>query len=223
MAFNEFSMKVGNSTESGFSLGRVPVREEELNILVGLGGSGVDMLREAKGLISRMCCDDNNRRKAPKRVVYLGIDSDNAYLDQSWQCFDGRTVKLRRENPGSEQFPIANFDIARFLAPENRAVNTAQYPYIFEWLDPELWNYFCGDSFGAGGIPQLGRLYLFKNIDMIAERLRALISAAQNDETIRQCNVFLFSGVSGGTGGGAYLDMAYALRQIVKMLPQLIG
>ena len=216
MAFNESAMRLEATADSGFSLSRVPVREKTINILVGLGGSGVDMLREAKGLINRVCCDDKNKRKPPKRVVYLGIDTDAAYLDGSWICSDGREAKLRKESPCSEQINFSSVDLMTFLDPANLDMYRSKYPYMFEWLNPSIKKKLVGGDTGACGVPQAGRAYLFLNLANIRNRLTELIEAARAGETVTSYNVFLLSGVSGGTGCGTYQDMAYALRKMVR-------
>lgn len=218
MSFNEATMKLEAAVDSGFSLSRVPVQQNIINILVGLGGSGVDMLREAKGLINRVCCDDNDRRRPPKRVVYLGIDTDTSYLDSPWICSNGREARLRKENPGSEQVNFENIHLPTFLDPANLDVSRRQYPYIFDWLNPEIRGSITGGDSGASGVPQAGRAYLFLNLPNIQNRLTELINTARSGETITGYNVFLMSGVSGGTGCGTYQDMAYALRKMVRDL-----
>ena len=204
---------------SGLGLSRVPTEPGTLQILVGLGGSGCDMLREAKGLINRICKDDIDKRENAKRVIYLGIDtdgSDSGPLKSEWECIDGNRVSLNSAAPDEEYFVLNNASIATMMDPSNFQTNSNSYPHVMQWLDLDAKNNLQAGQTGACGVRQAGRLCLFMSVRDLLNKLSSAINTAKLGQTITKANVFLLSGTSGGTGSGTFLDMAYILREKVR-------
>jgi len=97
MAYAFERLRPGAAQTPGVPWEKSPVRDGTIHLLVGLGGSGLDLLREAKGLIQRLCHGDQGRDSEPERVVVLGIDTDSADLGGSWICADGTQVCLTEQ------------------------------------------------------------------------------------------------------------------------------
>lgn len=98
---------------------------------------------------------------------------------------------------------------------------------LMRWLD-RRWLYGIPRSLLTGGLRPFGRLALIDNMGEVLERLRdalALISseeaqvasAAATGLALREQapRVFLVASISGGTGSGMALDLAYAIRQVL--------
>ena len=52
------------------SILKQPAAQGEVHLVISLGGSGADMLREVKGLINRNLCADHDKNMAPERVAF---------------------------------------------------------------------------------------------------------------------------------------------------------
>ena len=74
-AMEEIQNRAVNGGESGISLSKVQTTPEVGNLVISLGGSGADMLRETKGLINQNCSSDKDKHVAPNRVTYLAFDT----------------------------------------------------------------------------------------------------------------------------------------------------
>lgn len=85
----------------------------------------------------------------------------------------------------------------------------------WQWFDDDV-NQVAGSK-GAGGIRQIGRMLLMNNIAKVINSVSGKIDLlTQNNPDIERLLVYVFSGISGGTGAGTFLDMAYILRKIAK-------
>ena len=60
---------------------KVPAQKKVYSLVVGAGGTGLDVLLETKGLINKTCCLDKDHKSSPTdHVRYLAFDTDNASL-----------------------------------------------------------------------------------------------------------------------------------------------
>lgn len=213
-----YALDMRTGKNSGFGQIRVPTDPHTLHILVGLGGCGCDMLKEAKALIEKTCCSDIDPHADPERIVYLGIDtdcSDYGSLKSSWTSGDGIQVRLK---PDTECLELDNSVLPDMLDPTRYTRNCAHYPHIMDWLDLDIRNILPVGRTGAAGIRQAGRICLFRSMDTLLHRISNLYRAVRVNQHITNINVFLLTGVSGGTGGGIFLDMAYILRHSLQQL-----
>lgn len=109
-----------------------------------------------------------------------------------------------------------------------------QYQTLLRWLD-RRWLYNVPRSLLTEGARPLGRLALVDNAAEILSRLREAVAGLTSDPaqiaaaqaagvSLRNASpqVFLVASVSGGTGGGMVIGLAYAVQQILAEL-QLPG
>ena len=92
----------------------------------------------------------------------------------------------------------------------------------------------------ANGVRAFGRLALFDNYRLVAQRVRQEIETFLNDESIIKADkstglglrtnrprAYVVAGLAGGTGSGMFLDLAYLirheLRQVGYFKPEVIG
>lgn len=183
-------------------------------LVIGLGGTGVTALSKVKNAVYRrfnLPCDSatGHIKDKPENIEYLGLDTDE-HIVYDEDKNSGRSVEL---NTSTEFLRIYTPAVPRMLA------NRAGLPHtITEWLSPNL----SPNDFeqGANGIRQMGRLALFLRItdvvNMIERKLNSVLQGKKGN-----LYVFILSGISGGTGGGTFIDIPYIIRCVAQQLGAL--
>jgi len=183
-------------------------------LVIGLGGTGVTALSKVKNAVYRRFnlprdSANGHYKDKPENIEYLGLDPDEhiVYDDDK---NSGRSIEL---NTSTEFLRICTPAVPRMLA------NRAGLPRtITDWLSPNL----SPNDFdqGANGIRQMGRLALFLRItdvvNMIERKLNSVLQGKKGN-----LYVFILSGVSGGTGGGTFIDIPYIVRCVAQQLGAL--
>ncbi|MCD7820456.1 MAG: tubulin-like doman-containing protein, partial [Lachnospiraceae bacterium] len=176
-------------------------------LIIGLGGSGMDSLLATKKLIydiiQREKKLDGKYADKPRNIEYLGIDTDQSYLNKSYQG-----IRLNK-NAG---------EVKIYTMPNVQPV--LQHPellpeYVNRWLDTSLEN----DSVinGAGAVRQLGRLLLMQNIsDVISVLEEKIKKVTVGFDTKTPLYVFIIAGISGGTGSGTFIDIPYLVQAVAS-------
>jgi hypothetical protein len=174
-------------------------------LIIGLGGTGIDALLKVKYQMSRrfVLPEDpvtNKKMEKPNTIEFLALDTDVASLSKS-----EFGIKL---NERSEFHALTHAGIGRYIKERNQVPS-----YITDWLSPELT--LSDGTNGAEGFRQAGRLLLFLKLSSIIESITRKINSliTGNDKKLY---VFILSGISGGTGSGTFLDIAYIIRQILE-------
>ncbi|MED4228515.1 tubulin-like doman-containing protein [Neobacillus cucumis] len=174
-------------------------------LVIGLGGTGIDALLRLKYQVNRrfkLPQDPLSKKKKekPNNIEFLAFET-NEY-DRN------KTYKGIGLDPNKEFVLLSNPEIGGLL--QNRSTLE---PYIREWLSPEL---LISDGIsGASGVRQAGRLLLFTKINQVIQTMERKIEAIL-EGTNKRLYVFLLTGLSGGTGSGCYLDIAYITRGIME-------
>jgi hypothetical protein len=101
---------------------------------------------------------------------------------------------------------------------------------LLEWLS-RRWLYNIPRSLQTEGLRPLGRLAFVDHAPELLERIREALQQAVADESIQAstestglpfqagaCRVVLVGSISGGTGGGMIIDLAYAARHLLGEL-----
>lgn len=179
-------------------------------LIIGLGGTGIDAMLRLKYQISkRFVLEEdiisNTRKDKPRKVEFLGFETNQKEKTKRYPATGG--VGL---DPQSELVMLSNAEIRSIL--NDRAILD---DCIKEWLAPELSSESGAD--GAGGVRQIGRLLLFTKINEIVDCIEKKIRLLQED-TDQPLHVFILSGLSGGTGGGTFIDIAYIVRGIMHSI-----
>ena len=172
-------------------------------LIIGLGGTGSDALLTIMDKFKQrfiLPTDANGETlNAPERTAYLAFDTDKTEMESR----KIGTSSFRQENI----FPLQ--------IPERLGVGTIP-AYITDWWDPKLTGYQIKN--GAGGIRQVGRFVLFHNVDGIVRKLETTIKdliSLEKDKSMGTLEIVLTTGISGGTGSGTFLDMAYLIRYVM--------
>ena len=177
-------------------------------LIIGLGGTGIDaMLRLKYQINKRFILEEdtisNTRKDKPKKVEFLGFETNQGEKNKRYPGHGG--VGL---DPQSELVMLSNAEI-RSILKDRKILDDC----IKEWLSPELSSESGTD--GAGGVRQVGRLLLFTKINEIVDCIEKKIRLLQEDKE-ETLHVFILSGLSGGTGSGTFIDIAYIVRGIMN-------
>ena len=187
---------------------RVKTKDDEAVLYVGLGGSGADALIRIKNeVVNRTILPTDAAgvptAEVPEGIGFLEVDTDiktkeltygNAHFDKF----------------GTEYCDISVGDLPSVIDAVRKQKNNGVE--CWQWFGKDV-NAIAGAN-GAGGIRQIGRLLLAYNMDYVVDRVKNKIHQLTTGKKINSLTIFLFSGISGGTGAGTFLDMAYVLRKI---------
>ncbi|BFH69487.1 hypothetical protein J27TS7_02100 [Paenibacillus dendritiformis] len=174
-------------------------------LIIGLGGTGIDALLRLKYQINRRfkLPEDpisKKKREKPDNVEFLAFETNEQDRNKKY-----RGIGL---DPLNEFVLLSNAEIGGLL--QNRSILE---PYITEWLSPEL--SITDGMNGAAGVRQAGRLLLFTKINQVVQAIDKKMKTLSVG-TNKKLMVFLLSGLSGGTGSGCFLDIAYIVRGIIE-------
>lgn len=173
-------------------------------LLIGLGGTGSDALLTIMDKFNRRyvlpVTANGDVLDTPERTGYLAFDTD--------------ALELKGKKIGNMSFRKEH--IFELTIPSRLGTGTLP-GYISQWWDPNLTGLEIKD--GAGGIRQAGRFVLFYNADAIVAKLKTRIGsllATTAEGTMGTLEIVLSTGISGGTGSGTFLDMAYLIRYTME-------
>lgn len=184
------------------------------SILIGLGGTGVDCLRTIKTQVySRLKPDDPNAVVAVySHIRFLGVDSAEKTKGNA-----------RIENENTKADALLALDDTEFFSISNSNVNKAFSNSYALKTRPELdwlrWEDIPTPDLGkagAGGIRQIGRYMMMDKSEQFLNRIEQEINTAKSGLSDPPVNIHIFSGLSGGTGAGCFLDVCYMVRSIAN-------
>ena len=185
---------------------RIPRSQNPL-LVIGLGGTGTDALLNIMSKFKQrfeLPEVDGEVLDTPLRTAYFAIDTDDNHLRTAQK--DGMRFKP------SNRFVLTTTDL------ENKVNNRGRLnACVQEWWDDRISGFTAGN--GAGGIRQVGRLLLFECADALVNQLKNVIQglvAVNGVEVGRPLDIVVTAGISGGTGSGTFLDLAYLIRYLMR-------
>ena len=184
-------------------------------VLIGLGGTGIDALRTIKTQVySRLKADDPDAVvRTYKHIRFLGVDTAEKSKGDSNDQDNVKAGALMALDD-TEFFSISNTNVKKaFGNPE--AMKMRDELSWLRWEDIEVPD--LGKA-GAGGIRQIGRYMMMDKSKTFMDRVEQEINAAKTDLNEPTVNIHIFSGLSGGTGAGCFLDVCYMVRHIANKL-----
>lgn len=184
-------------------------------IAIGLGGTGISCLRALKKEIyTRVKPDDDKALVAEyKHIKFLAVDTDKSSI--------GDTGAVDSINSNTEFFNISCPDIDGLLTQAHilqqdpslqwlKTANTQENGSGIKILSAEA---------GAGGIRQIGRLLLLKSCKAFVAKLTNMITEARKDLMGNpNLNIHIFTGISGGTGAGTFMDVCYIIQHVLSQM-----
>lgn len=180
-------------------------------LFVGLGGSGGKAVARIAG---RLRTSPEWTTKYRDLVRFVGIDTNEADL-----------AKLRKGGGASGRvdstIAISDFDKVEFTQLRRGERFAEADPYFTQWVHP--WYRFREESgAGAGQIRIESRLGFFRSVELgeVTAQLADLIAGMRaHGHGMRRhgapIQVFVYFSVAGGTGSGAFLPLAYLLRDLL--------
>ena len=194
-------------TSLGGGLISEKIRIDTINhpiLIVGLGGTGIDALLRLKYQINRRFRLPDNivtkkKKQKPDNIEFLAFETNE---------HDRKRYKGIGLDPQSELVLLSNASIGSILNSRSTIPD-----YITDWLSPDLT--ITDGTKGASGNRQAGRLLLFEKINHVIDSIDNKIRALRLDRE-NKLLVFILTGISGGTGGGSFLDIPYIIRGLVE-------
>lgn len=175
-------------------------------LVIGLGGTGIDALLRLKYQINRrfnLPVDPLTKKRMdkPANVDFLAFETNEQDKNKKY-----KGIGL---DPMNELVLLSEAGIGSILQNRSRL-----HPSISSWLSPEL--HIADGINGASGVRQGGRLLLFTKINQVVDAIQKKVKELQKG-TDRKIYIFLLTGLSGGTGSGCFLDIAYITRAILDL------
>lgn len=174
-------------------------------LIIGLGGTGTDALLSIMDKFNRRYelpkTANGDTLDTPERTAYLALDTDLMELQ-------GKRWGNMKFSPGS---------MFQLTIPSEVGKRTVLPEYITSWLDKKILGYPIKN--GAGGIRQEGRYVFFHNVDAVYEKIKSVIHsllATRAGSVMGTLEIVLTTGISGGTGSGTFMDMAYLVRHVMR-------
>jgi len=169
---------------------------DQPTIIISLGGLGGKTLNALKAQIRRRVNKENNS------IRLLAIDSSEADITKLIDY--GNLTKDETLSLYEPSIP-------------SMAANRVSIPgFIKEWLNEDFTPSLTGE--GCGGVRQSGRFILSVPAvyQKVRNRIKEVIMSAREAAPNGRTNIIFVAGISGGTGSGTFIDMAYLTRDILK-------
>ena len=197
-------------------------------LIVSTGGAGAQALLEVKKEFETVLPPE----QLEARVRFLAVDTDRETPIATIQVEapDGAVSIVQKKVLEDTQFcHLRSGDVRNLFT-------CASLPdSLGEWIDPALEHMLRADlargmschylaDIGASGIRQLGRLslYPYQAYNLIVTRIRTL-ACEITAGTGAPLRVIILAGISGGTGSGTLVDLAYLIRDTIDHMPESLG
>ena len=196
------SLKIGPNGGIVADMEKVAQDPDTVTLAIGIGGTGVTALRTFKNAVYTRLISDNDDKEGEEprfdRIKFLAIDSDRA------SCNGEGYSQIAR----SEYFGIGVSNIVESL--NNKSALDSDF--TLQWFDHENIKVDTAKD-GACGVREIGRYLIIKKAYELKTKIEETIRAAMVGLTTPNIFVHIFSGISGGTGSGCFLDTCYIVRQ----------
>ena len=205
------SLFIGNK-DGGIinTFSQVPSSSEPV-VIIGLGGTGVDAISRLKTKLKRQIKPDNEddiikKGEEPEygHIKFLGIDADKEWLQSS-----GLTQ--------AETLNIQNYNYNTIFSPNK--LDALKEQKELQWMSIDyISQHLPVNPMGTGAYRQFGRWLTITHANDIRRKIKDVISQACLGRNGRSLNVHIISGISGGMGGGSFVDVCYITRNVLSDL-----
>ncbi|MEL6348855.1 MAG: tubulin-like doman-containing protein, partial [Myxococcota bacterium] len=180
-------------------------------IFMGLGGNGGKIVNQLAGRLKRHPHWDRIQEMTHFVVIDTNKDDLDKHRDISPDC----------------RFLISSFDNAAYVRRKRGEAQFPPDPMLTQWIPPEdVYSFRSTQGAGAGQIRMESRLRLYYNLENDRARIRQKIRNLLHSSTGREnpwrdnedkvIRVVIYGSVAGGTGSGAFIPMAYLMRQMIR-------
>ncbi len=193
-------------------------------LVIGLGVAGREVLRQLRKALHKRC----GPADVLPNVRFLLLDADPDELSQATEG-ESETALTDRETL-----------LTRLQRPAQYLRHGRERLELEQWMPMGMLQRLPREQTTPGGWRALGRLAFATNFPAINARLlaeleacrapEALEAAAKNTGLGKRTNwprVYVVASLGGGTGGGMFLDVAYAVRNRLRQLgfsrPDVVG
>lgn len=180
-------------------------------LIIGIGGIATRVMRRLR----RRFCDRLGGMHAIPAIGLLLLDTDVQSLGSATEGEDGAALQASE----TLAMPLRRTEEYRSSVGKNLGSVSRR------------WLYNIPSSLQTDGFRPLGRLAMVDHSSRLLDCLRKALMKITGDENLattgrntgvdfcsRQPRVFIVGSISGGTGGGMLLDVAYAVRSILAEL-----
>ena len=185
------------------------------SIIIGAGGTGCDAVKRLKRKVYEQLNPSNPGEAVPRydSIRFLAIDSDKSSLPK--EDTSGQGAVDYKALAANEFIDISDPNLQDELAshtPTGKAQLRRQ-PSLNRWMNIDDITAVSGSD-GAGANRQIGRFLLMKKAgDVYRHICSEIIDAKTGLQGSQTVNVYLFAGISGGTGSGSFIDLCYLTRE----------
>jgi serine/threonine protein kinase len=190
-------------------------------VIIGIGQVGLDVVREFRRLTQERF--GTSDRVPHLKVLFIDTDSETLHSATAGGGLDPADVIPARLNRP-----------AHYLKPRRNGRSL-----IEGWFDPQIL-YKIPRNPSTVGLRALGRLAFLDHYRLFAEKLVGGLESCTNPEALSTADrsthlgirtnrprVYVVAGIGGGTGGGMFLDAAYAARLKLRQMgygdPDVVG
>ena len=184
---------------------RAAANKKDACVAIGIGGTGIAALRSLKKKVFQQLLPDDPNAPIPtySHIRFIAVDTDT--IDPGYG--EGKLSN-------SEMFSIQNPELAGVLGTEKGRNFVRNDPRMF-WMDIDNISVLLSSGW-AGGIRQAGRVLLISKADELKMRIQLACASAMQAAKTDSVTVYIFAGISGGTGGGCFIDTCYIVRQVMN-------
>ena len=178
------------------------LRNKNPLLVIGIGGTGKDVVLKIKQSFSEQFNNPAQKTFTFRKTAFLVMDSDNSEINSN------------SENITEDELcDLQVFGVDRIF--RQQSFTKEEFAWVNRNISP------VAIMVGAGGIRQVGRLMLFRNIHNVLGKLQILLNRiletdVDNPPEYFSLNVIICGSLCGGTGSGIALDLAYIIRQLIS-------
>lgn len=188
---NELSATSGGSLVK--QIKKLKLTKERSVLFVGLGGLGSKTINEIKKIYS-------SDFEVAENIRFLAVDT----------C----TMDQEKVSITNEEGSLTDDELFQIFDDDSVGLLIAPPPEVSHWvgnLTPAPL-----DATGAQGVRQIGRIMLCGTQKYLELKRRISSKIDEIHSTSSPINVVLIAGVSGGTGSGTFIDVAYMIQDILS-------
>ena len=175
------------------------------SLCIGIGGTGIAALAQLKRKVFQQLKPDDPDSPVPQyqHIQFLAIDSDET---------EPHGFKGAARLDWNEFFSICMRNLEAVLRDRNAILDNP----VMSWMEADKMEKLLSPQ-GTGGVRQVGRFLLLSKADdlktQIEQKCRTALQGAAPG-----IDVYVFAGLSGGTGGGCFIDTCYIIRKVLAEL-----